>query len=387
VIPGWRFSAWCSPVCQVTWPCRIFLCGNGARRSIIYSFRKLTGNRLLSAELLPGKPVILSATERSGSNLLRAILSSHSQIASPPPAGLIPAIAPHFYRYTNSSGGLRSKSLIQDAISLIRLHWSPWDVELDPEEISSRMQADTFWALFRALNESYAQQKACPIWLSKEPQSIRWVLEISESMPDAKFILLVRDGRDVALSMLKSQFPDFHVYSAALTWSQEQRAGRKVLHDPNFKGRAMCIRYEKLLENPSSTVSELSDFIGVQFESQMLEYYKDVKNITYSKKTTLWKNIREPIISDNIEKYKAGLSKRQIRIFEAVAWDELRSFGYATEFTSRPALSSMGRLILKMWSRLLRKFKIRLSSDYERQKRWREQLKTIANFPTSGSGR
>lgn len=333
---------------------------------------KAEANRML--------PVVLFATERSGSNLLRAILSSHSLIASPPPAGLVAALAAHAHQYTDSAGRVDTGSMIGHAIALTQLHWSPWEVAVDADEIRGRMEADTFWALFRELNEAYAEHSGCPIWLTKEPQAVLWRQQLADHLQKARFIVLVRDGRDVANSMLRSQLHEFHVFSAATVWAREQSAAREMLERPQFRNRTACIRYEDMIADPRRQISRLTEFLGIEFEEHMLEFYKDPKNIEYSKSTDLWKNISKPINRESIGKFKSGLSRREIRIFEAVAWEELAYFGYAAEFAHRPSLGKSRQRLLRIWARLLRESKIRFSPEFRRRKAWREQVKAIQEF-------
>jgi hypothetical protein len=323
---------------------------------------------------------MLFATERSGSNLLRAILAAHSQITSPPPAGLLVALTPSADQFLVLAGQADRRVLIDHAVALTRLHWSPWEIELDPEDISHRVGSGSIWALFRELNEAYAEQKKCRAWLTKEPQAILWRAEIADHFPDARFILLVRDGRDVANSMLKSELHEFHVFSAASIWAREQRAAREMLESPQYRDRTICIHYEDLIADPRGQVSRLAEFIGVEYEKQMLSFHRDPENIEFSKKTDLWKNIAKPISKDSVGKYKSGLSRRQVRTFEAVAWEELSYFGYAPEFSRRPPLGSGRRWLLGIWAQWLGAAQKRLSPEYWRRSAWRKRVKLMQNF-------
>lgn len=273
------------------------------------------------------KPLILLASERSGSNLLRAILVSNSAIASPPPAGLVVAMAPHEAKYRKKDGALDRRRYIKDALTLTQLHWSPWDIRPTIEEIEARMCADNFWALFRAMNEAYAEKKGGRYWLTKEPEIAAWAQDILLNYSDAKFIVLVRDGRDVALSRLKGRLHEFHIFGAAAAWSAGQKHCREALTSQSAHGRICLVTYEELIRNPKKAILQLASFIGVEFEDQMLEYYKNREIIAYSGRTPLWGNIGKPINSSNQGKYKRALSNREIRVFEAIAWEELKYFG------------------------------------------------------------
>lgn len=300
------------------------------------------------------KPIFIFSTERSGTNLLRAILSSHSNIASPPPSGIINTITKNRYRYFNSIVGNRIHDLISDTLKLIEAHPSNWNMAIKEEDILARMKTMSYWEMYRSINEIYGEQNSAEFWLSKEPNLFDWGYELLAHMPNSKFIYLVRDGRDVAASMLRKKLHEKHVYFVARRWRNDQVKCLQYMSDPIFSKNIIVIHYEDLIENSGSVINSLSNFIGIKFEESMLEFYKNQDIKDHSKRSIYWKNLSKPIIADNKNKYRQYLSKYQISIFESVARDILCMLGYRLENIHRKPISSFEIILFHVYQVIVR---------------------------------
>src|SRR5436190_16933042 len=112
------------------------------------------------------------------------------------------------------------------------------------------------------VNEIYAEHHGCGFWCSKEPGLFRHIPAIAEYLPNAKFVYLVRDGRDVALSLLRGHLHAFHVYFAAEYWAWTQRSCLNALADPAKSARIHVLKYEDLIASPEAVMRALMQFIG-----------------------------------------------------------------------------------------------------------------------------
>jgi sulfotransferase family protein len=273
-------------------------------------------------------PIMILGSERSGTNLLRALLSTHSKIASPPPAGFIDALGGIQSRYLPSSGSSYLSELIDDVVTLTKAHLNPWDIDLNSEVIKTRLKNTSLWEVFRVVNEIYAESYQRPCWCSKEPGLFKYIYEIAEHLPSAKFVYLARDGRDVAASMLRGHHHEFHVYSAAQNWASAQRCCLNALADPAIGGQMYLLKYEYLIDNPETAMQNLMAFVGLEFEESQLQYYRNEKVLEHSSRFSLWSNLARPINGENKGGYKSNLGAKNIEIFESVAWGEMETLGY-----------------------------------------------------------
>lgn len=112
--------------------------------------------------------ILLRATERSGTNLLRAIMSNHSQISSPPPFSMIDVMGASCHKY-----------LGDDAIKLTQAHLNPWENEYSRDDVKLKVGNHSFWEVFRVLNELYAESEHKQYWSSKEPGLVKRIHELA----------------------------------------------------------------------------------------------------------------------------------------------------------------------------------------------------------------
>ena len=153
---------------------------------------------------------------------------------------------------------------------------------------------------------------------ARRNRSLQLHTEIADHIPNAKFVYLVRDGRDVALSILRGHLHVFHVYFAAGYWAWTQRACLSALADPAHSARIYLLKYENLIADPGDVMRDLMRFIGLEFEGPQLQYYRDEKVLDHARRSRFWKNLARPIDKKNTGMYRDNLSARNLEIFESV---------------------------------------------------------------------
>jgi hypothetical protein len=195
------------------------------------------------------------------------------------------------------------------------------------------------------MNALYAENKGCPVWLSKEPDLFRHVYECALHYPDARFVYLVRDGRDVAASMLKRGVHERDIYKAGKRWRNEQQLSIGAMSDEALRERFFMLRYEDLIADAEGVTKTLMDFLGMPFEASQLEFYRQKSVIEHSKKSEFWKNLSKPVDASNAGKYREFLTERDIRIFENLCWNELSLLGYRPDLDRPSRVSHMDRLL------------------------------------------
>jgi len=307
-------------------------------------------------------------------------VSAHSAVVSPPPCGIIGVLAKKSFRYISPLNTDHLEELIIDAITITQTHLNQWGVVLKLEEIRDRMDSISFWNLFKVMNDIFAEKKGYKYWFSKEPDLFQHIYEIGLHMPKAKFVYMVRDGRDVALSMLKGGAHEHHIYNAAIKWVEAQRCCLSAISDSKMQERIFILKYEELVFNPEKISQQLMNFIGLDFEESQLEFYKEKEIISHSEKSVFWKNLAKPIDSRNTGNYKKYLSPREIGVFESIAWREMAALGYTLESQHIRNISSFEKGLFKVSAVLQRMLKeMSLNDENKRRKVRNEGIRTIAN--------
>lgn len=148
-------------------------------------------------------------------------------------------------------------------------------------------------------------------WGDKTPHYILDLDILHNLFPRSKFIWLIRDGRDVALSLMAKSWGKKNIYSCAQYWKECNRdTDTKIFLESN--NLLYKVRYEDLIDNPALEVSKLYEFLEEDFDPNAL--------------SNLFKDVRR----DNKYHWKKRLNKHDVELFESVAARTLRKFGYET---------------------------------------------------------
>lgn len=272
-------------------------------------------------------PIFIIGTERSGSNLLRLILNSHSAIAVPHP----PHILKYFSQFAENYGDLRQhknlKRLTDDILGLLAVHIYPWDLQLQAEEIMAGAPSPDVIGIFYSIYNAYQKHCGKRRWACKSTFMIHHLAKIVETCPEAKFLWLVRDPRDVAASSRKSIFSPFHPYFTVQLWRAQQLLG---LHFYEGQGADRCclVRYEDLIGDPEGTVRKICSFIHEEYEPAMLQFYQSKSAQKSESLSGAWKNTASPILPGNKNKFVSELSSSEIGLIEEETGDLMARFGY-----------------------------------------------------------
>ena len=151
-------------------------------------------------------PLFIVGSERSGSNLLRAMLNQLPNVIIPHPPHLMRDLAPFFERYGDLNEDRNLRRLIDHAENLVDLHFAPWPFRLDKGQIfdeAVRLNRRSPYAVYALIYEQYRAHEDKGRWGCKSTFMIHNVKDVLAHHKNPQFLHLVRDGRDVAASMHK----------------------------------------------------------------------------------------------------------------------------------------------------------------------------------------
>jgi len=191
----------------------------------------------------------------------------------------------------------------------------------------------------RIFMESIARQQRVDRWAEKTPEHLLYATEIKKTIPDALFIHIIRDGRDVAASMgVLGYIPvlpwDRHreALAAGLYWEWLLGQGRKAAQ---AIGRDYLeVRYEDLVTSPQPTLDRISSFIGCDLD------YKRIRQAGIGavlKPNTAFPDSKGPFIGRWKAVLPPGISKR----LEEMIAPTLRELGYKPELVENGSPSSL----------------------------------------------
>lgn len=252
------------------------------------------------------QPVFLVGAERSGTTLLRLMLDSHPQLAFffefEYAVNLMPASEgwPDLRQYHHY---LETDRVFHDAQ---RFAGVSIDAKLDyPHLINSFLQQkrDRDGKPLVGATVHYRFDRLLRIW------------------PDARFIHILRDGRDVGRSCIEMGWAG-NMYTAVEGWIEAERLWARLSKELPAE-RRFEVRYETLVSDPITTLTQLCTFLGLSYDPAMFDYTKT--DTTYG-----------PPSPKMIGQWRRKLTPEQVGLAEARIGEMLTERGY--ELSSYPIL-------------------------------------------------
>jgi len=288
---------------------------------------------------------------RSGTTLLRLMLDAHPALAIPPETQFIPQLIDVSKRKGDPATNV-AEALVN--------HRRFGDFGFTEEEIRENFAAIKPFKLVEALRyfyTTYAERQGKPRWGDKSP-GYGWTMQrLDRVIPEAHFIHLIRDGRDVSLSLMAKRDDPPPVARQARHWKgrviKTRVRGSKVRH-------YMEVRYEDLIVEPQKQLQRVCEFIDLEFDEGMLRYYEhaeermaeikrdmtpgfDLKSTTArghvsgERRVAIHKLTSEPPRPDRIGVWKREMPPEDVAEFERVAGPLLAELGYELGADQVPA--------------------------------------------------
>jgi hypothetical protein len=271
-------------------------------------------------------PIYIIGTERSGSNLLRLLLDAHSGIVVPHPPHVLHFFAPIEKCYGDLNDRARLEVLVEDVVALVRAHLYAWDVALDVDALTDAARPRDALGVMAALYDAAREKSGKRRWGNKSTFMVEHVERALARDPGARFVWLVRDPRDVALSSKTSVFSTCHPFNTGRLWARQQA---EAMAQQNRVPHAVhLLRYEDLLDRPEESLRALCAFLGEDYEADMLRYFEGEEAKKSAALSESWKNTASPIQKQNQGRWRTGLDAEEVRMVEASAAPLMRRLGY-----------------------------------------------------------
>ena len=277
------------------------------------------------------QPIFLLASERSGTNLIRAIFGAHPDVAAPTPPHLLMNFLPLKAGYGDLSRERNFSRLAEDVCTALDHQLGEWKATITPRQIVEEAGERSFIGAFDYVYAREAAACEAERVFFKENETFYHAYYLLRQFPDARFIYLVRDGRDMVVSFRDSPNHFGTIEDAAEVWQREQQACIDLYTDPSMNDRIFPVHYEDLTTFPGEVISQMCEFVDIPFDDQMLDFHRKRYNIQAANQVTNWRDISKPIDSTNYGKYRDELSGRDLAKVESEMYRELFLTGYPLE--------------------------------------------------------
>ncbi len=289
------------------------------------------------------RPLFIVSCGRSGTTLLRWMLNCHPNIAIPPESYFIVEIYDRFFTTYDKT----NRTVREQVIRYLFDHPFYKEFHLDNGSVYRSLVAPEELQLSELISivyQTYAQQYGKVRWGDKTPHYVSRMDAIRQLFPDAQFIHVIRDGRDVALSILKVDFGPNSLPESALDWKHWVQTGRKLGKEIGNK-HYLEIFYENLVRAPERSLRTVCEFIGESFHEEMLYHHRH-KDLAFHESHQL---LPQPVTTSRIGKWRQQMREDEVKLFESIAGGLLQELGYDT-LTTWPAFNE-GMSELLRWLR------------------------------------
>lgn len=275
---------------------------------------------------------------RSGTTLLKRVLNAHSELAITPETHWIP-------RRLRDGRGLDPDGVVEpELVPLLFEYFRFPRLGVGEHELLRLVAHGLTYAEFvSAIFDAYGRARGKNVVGDKSPPYVREIPLLHALWPEARFVHIIRDGRDVCLSAVNwatqaerfaERFPTWledPISTAAFWWKRQVAIGQS---DGAALGPELYVEvlYEDLVHAPEETSKRLCAFLGLPYEEQMLRFHEGrtkAGNGLSSKQAWL------PITS-GLRDWRTQMSADSVACFEAAAGELLEKLGYERAVPTPP---------------------------------------------------
>ncbi|MBA3341907.1 MAG: sulfotransferase [Gemmatimonadaceae bacterium] len=297
-----------------------------------------------------GGPLFIVGFPRSGTTLMRALLSAHPTIA----------IAPETHFLNRFAKGVEALDLRTAAN--FQSFWGKFsrsdrfvELGIDADRTKEGIVATGDFHLrnvFALTLQEFARAAGKPRWGEKTPAHDRHIGTLLEWFPDARVIYMVRDPRAACASLLQAPWrtnpgsksgnakpgrvrrlrllnEDSHFWRRSV-----ERYRRDWQHDP----RVTAVRYEELASHPEQSLRTVCRFIGAAYDPQMLvnrsaDDLPPARAHWGNEEHEQWRHAhieraRQGVSNESVAKWKGQLTPLEVAVVEANCHSRMPALGY-----------------------------------------------------------
>jgi len=164
------------------------------------------------------------------------------------------------------------------------------------------------------------------LFVEKTPSHLLYADKILNKYPNSKLIEIIRDGRDVCVSleMLRRKWCPKMRKNQIKLWLKYINFGIKLQSNRKFSKRILQARYEKLKKNPAKEIKKMFEFADLDNSSRLIKRIISLTDFKNHKNTGDGKHDRKGIVED----WKNHFNFKDIELFKKMANNTLIKLGY-----------------------------------------------------------
>jgi hypothetical protein len=180
---------------------------------------------------------------------------------------------------------------------------------------------------------AFAKTQGKTRWGDKTPEYVSHIPLLATLFPEARFVHMMRDPRDVALSTLDLSRLHRHAATSAFLWARKIRSAREA---EKWLGsdRYQEVRYEALVNDPGNELQRLADFLGFPFDERMLDHDpRSIERIPPRMRHMHSRLVLPP--TKGLRDWRTQMLPSDVEEVEAIAHTEMEATGYRRSMSNR----------------------------------------------------
>jgi len=270
-------------------------------------------------------PFFVVGCPRSGTTLMRVMLDSHPRLAVPRETHFIVGLALRNRRHPVG---------LEDVLANPRFSELGVDADAVRDDVT-RAQPGNYAALIDVVMSTYAQKHGKVRWGDKTPGYLAYMPLLLEMYPGARFVHMIRDGREVAASLSEQAWGPRTAIGGAFWWRRKVRDGR-IAGRELPRGTYIEVRLEDVVADPERELIRVCELLGEEYSPAMLDYPDRMSR----------PGMHHPVHGRHLERlptpdlrdWRANRGELEQHAIETVCSPTLREFGYPAERSSLAAL-------------------------------------------------
>ncbi|PNQ73292.1 hypothetical protein C1T31_07165 [Hanstruepera neustonica] len=282
--------------------------------------------------------LFIIGSPRSGTSMFRMMLSSHESIVVPPECGFIQWWYEKYKDWNKSSS--QSERMLNDFLTDLKTSKKieTWGLDFKALKLLIIEESPVSYSqLMNMVILQYAFQngKKPSVLGDKNNYYIDYLRFLKQTYPNAKFLVIIRDPRDVVCSYLnvnslqtsseyKPKFPNT-IKEMSLDWYSKNMKIAEFLESIN-PSTYKIVKYEDLLSQPELELEKCTNLLDLEFEYSMMDFYKN--NMEPSELLDWKKKTNQQLDKNNTQKYLKQLTQSEIEEIVSVSGELMEKFGY-----------------------------------------------------------
>ena len=278
---------------------------------------------------LSRSPVFIVGMPRSGTTLLSSILDAHPQIA----------VSPETHFYTRCRTADPAKDTPAAVWNRLRQQPGFQDMaftEAEFERVQELLDQEARpgpAALLEAVGRTYAERSGAETWGEKTPDHLDYVPTILEDFPEAAILCIVRDPRDVCLSLRGMPWNRDSLPESAWKWRRYARLVDQYKCD--YPNHFRQIRYEDLLCDAECVIRDILEWLNTPFSPAVFDFHEQKTSLVDAGREPWKQKVHSPLDYTNREKWRTEMGPAERWVVQQITGKQLENQGYPVPPVSR----------------------------------------------------